>query len=239
MRRRSKAYLAGAAVAALVAAAVLWRAASSPAFQFFGEIVPRVETSRRVVALTFDDGPTPEGTREVLKVLRERNVRATFFVVGRELEQHLAEGREIVAAGHELGNHSYTHARMLLVSPSFVRREVERTDELIREAGHAGEIFFRPPYGKKLLLLPLYLARHGRKTVTWDLAPDSEAGVTRDAAQITEYVRARARPGSIIVLHVMYPSRAESLKAVAFVVETLERDGYRFVTVSELLASAD
>ncbi len=235
-----KAYIALAVAAAACAAAfAAWRVADSRTFQLFGEIVPRVNTSRKLLALTFDDGPTPGGTAAVLKVLREKNVRATFFVTGRELEEHPEAGREIVAAGHELGNHSYSHARMVFVTPSFVRREVERTDELIRAAGYAGEIHFRPPYGKKLLALPLYLSGHGRKTVTWDVAPDSEAGAAQDSESLTRYARERARPGSIILLHVMYPARAESLKAVAGIVESLERDGYRFVTVSELLAAAD
>jgi peptidoglycan/xylan/chitin deacetylase (PgdA/CDA1 family) len=235
-----KAYMAGAVVVFMLAGAVaVWRAADSRTFQFCGVIVPRVNTSRRVVALTFDDGPTREGAAAVLEVLREKNVRATFFVTGRELEQNMAAGREIVAAGHELGNHSYSHTRMVFVSPSFVRREVERTDELIREAGYAGEIYFRPPYGKKLLMLPLYLSRHGRKTITWDVGPDSETEVAQDSAKITEYVRERARPGSIILLHVMYRGRAESLKAVGGIIDGMEREGYRFVTVSELLAAAD
>jgi chitin deacetylase len=238
MKRRTL-YLAGAAVVTLVAAGVLWRASGSTDFQALGEIVPRVETSRRVVALTFDDGPTPEGTREVLNILREKNVRATFFVTGRELEGHMAEGRDIVAAGHELGNHSYSHARMVFVSPSFVRREVERTDELIREAGHTGEVYFRPPYGKKLLVLPLYLSRHGRKTVTWDVAPDSDPAAAQDSESLKRYVSERARPGSIILLHVMYPGRAESMKALAGIIDNLQRDGYHLVTVSELLNSAD
>lgn len=86
-------------------AAALWQLSKSLTFQFFGRIVPRVETSEKVVALTFDDGPTREGTAEVLRILRERHVRATFFVTGGELEQSMDAGREIVANGHELGNH--------------------------------------------------------------------------------------------------------------------------------------
>lgn len=233
-----RAYLAAVVVLVLLGgAAALWQLSKSRTFQFFGRIVPRVETSQRLVALTFDDGPTRDGTAEVLRILRERNVRATFFVTGGELEQNMDAGREIVAAGHELGNHSYSHERMVFVTPSYVRREVERTDELIRAAGHAGEIYFRPPYCKKLLALPLYLSRHNRKTITWDVEPDSELPADADAAAITRHVLERTRPGSIILLHVMYPSRAETMKAVPLIIEGLERDGYRLATVSELLAA--
>ena len=235
-----KAYLGAAVVLVLLGgAAALWQLSRSRTFQFFGRIVPRVETAQRVVALTFDDGPTRDKTAEVLRLLREREARATFFVTGGELEQNADAGREVVAAGHELGNHSYSHERMVFVTPSFVRREVERTDELIRAAGHAGEIHFRPPYGKKLLALPLYLSRHDRKTITWDVEPESELAADADASAITRHVIGRTRPGSIILLHVMYPSRAESMRAVPLVIEGLNLDGYRFVTVSELLAAAD
>jgi chitin deacetylase len=236
-----KRYFLLLAAAALVVAAfvVMWGVSRSTTFQFFGEIVPRVETTRKAVALTFDDGPTPGATAQILAVLEEQHVRATFFVTGAELEKNMAEGRRLVDAGHELGNHSYSHVRMILVSPSFVRREVERTDELIREAGQRGEILFRPPYGKKLFALPYFLSRTGRKTVTWDVEPDSYPEVAADSDKIVAHVLERARPGSIILLHVMYPSRAESLKAVPKVVEALRAQGYSFETVSELLSAAE
>jgi len=236
--RRS--YIAAAFVLAILGgAAALWQLSKSRTFQFFGRIVPRVETSQRLVALTFDDGPTRDGTAEVLRLLRAHGVRATFFVTGGELERNPDAGRDIVAAGHELGNHSYSHERMVFVTASYVRREVERTDGLISAAGHAGPILFRPPYGKKLLALPFYLSRHDRKTITWDVAPDSELAADADAGAITRHVLNRARPGSIVLLHVMYPSRAETMKAVPFIIEGLKRDGYRLVTVSELLAAAE
>src|SRR5262245_14551677 len=103
----------------LAVAVALWQIGKSRTFQFFGVIVPRVNTAEKIVALTFDDGPTAFGTSEILKALDETQVKATFFLIGGELEQNQAEGRKIVAAGHEVGNHSYSHTRMLLVSPSF------------------------------------------------------------------------------------------------------------------------
>ena len=213
----------------------LWQVSKSRTFQFFGVLVPRISTTEKVVALTFDDGPTLSGTNEILGVLDEMKVKATFFVIGAELEQNMAEGRKIVAAGHELGNHSYSHVRMLLVTPSFVQQEIEKTDRLIREAGFSREINFRPPYGKKLLALPYYLARTERKTIMWDVEPDSNPEIASDSRRIIDEARSRVRPGSIILLHAMYQSRQQSLKAVRGIIETLEREGYRFVTVSELL----
>ena len=240
MRRKTRTMLLIAVpVILIVGTAALWQVCISPTFQFFGRIVPRVNTSEKIVSLTFDDGPTPNGTNDILKVLDEKNVKATFFVIGAELEQNMSEGRKIVAAGHELGNHSYSHTRMILVTPGFVQQEVEKTDQLIREAGYSGEITFRPPYGKKLLALPYYLSKTGRKTITWDVEPDSNPETARDANKIIENTRSRVRPGSIILLHVMYPSRQESMKAVGGIIDNLRREEYRFVNISELLKAAD
>lgn len=222
----------------LIGAIALWQVGKSRTFQFFGVIVPRIHTTEKVVALTFDDGPTVSGTSEILRVLDEMQVKATFFLIGGELEQNMAEGRKIVMAGHEVGNHSYSHVRMLLVSPAFVREEIEKTDRLIREAGYDREITFRPPYGKKLFALPWYLSQTGRKTITWDVEPDSNPKIAADARRIIEETRASVRPGSIILLHAMYPNRKPSLQAIRGIIETLKQAGYRFATISELLALA-
>jgi peptidoglycan/xylan/chitin deacetylase (PgdA/CDA1 family) len=216
-------------------AMVCWRISRSTTFQFFGEIVPRVDTTQRVVALTFDDGPAVGATDQILATLHEEQVPATFFLIGGELEQNLAEGRKIAAAGHEIGNHSYSHERMLLVTPSFVKQEIESTDKLIRAAGYQGEILFRPPYGKKLFALPYYLSKTGRKTIMWDVDPDANPDNATTSEKIAEYVVSKTRPGSIIILHVMYSSRVETMKAVKKIIEDLKQQGYSFKTVSELL----
>ena len=116
----------------------LWRVSRSTTFQFFGEVVPRVNTNQKVVALTFDDGPAVGATDQILATLNEEQVHATFFLIGGELEQNPAVGKKLVAAGHEIGNHSFSHVRMLLVRPSFVKQEIESTDKLIRDAGYQG-----------------------------------------------------------------------------------------------------
>ena len=151
----------------------------------------------------------------------------------------MAEAKKIVSAGHELGNHTYSHERMLLVSPSFVKQEIESTDKLIRDAGYQGEILFRPPYGKKLFSLPYYLSKTGRKSITWDIEPDSFPEIANDSDKIVKYVLAKTQPGSIIILHVMYPSRKTSMQAVSKIVDGLKAQGYSFKTVSELLTMAD
>ena len=239
-RRRFSAALRLAVLTLLLTPLVLytaWQVSNARTFQLFGEMVSRVDTAEPLVALTFDDGPTPQFTEEILAILSEKGVRATFFVTGAELERNMAGGERLARAGHELGNHSYSHVRMLGCSYAFVRDEIERTDELIRRAGYSGPIQFRSPYGKRFLTLPLYLSRTGRRNIFWDVEPESYPYVAADADRITEHVLARARPGSIILLHVMYGNRAPSMRAVPRIIDGLRERGYRFVTVSELLAA--
>lgn len=208
--------------------------AGARSFQLLGRTVARVETTERVVALTFDDGPAPGATDEILQMLRDQNVVATFFLNGSSIMEHPREAEKLARAGHELGNHSYSHARLIGKPLSFVRDEIERTDELIRGAGFTGSIRFRPPYGKKFLVLPYYLWRSGRESVMWDVEPDSYEDVAESPDRIVAHVMERTRPGSIILLHVMFPSRRTSLEAVPGIISGLHAAGFRFVTVSEL-----
>ncbi|MET9634798.1 polysaccharide deacetylase family protein, partial [Lentzea sp. NPDC006480] len=202
LRRKPTIITAVSLVVVLAAAATLWNVSSSRTFQFFGELVNRVETNEKVVALTFDDGPDPAGAQQVLDTLREEQAKATFFLMGRDLASHPELGRKIAEAGHEIGNHTYNHERMVGVTPSTVTKEIEDTDRQIRQTGYQGEIHFRPPNGKKLFALPHYLSEHHRKTIMWDVEPDSEG--TPSAPQIETDVLNQTKPGSIILLHPMY-----------------------------------
>ncbi|MEU3624969.1 polysaccharide deacetylase [Amycolatopsis coloradensis] len=230
-------------VTALIAAVVLAASAygldllvNARTFQFYGGLTHRVDVPDKVVALTFDDGPDPAGTAELLDGLATAGVPATFYLTGRELERHPDLGTRIAAAGHALGNHSYSHERMVFVSAETVATEIERTDALIRRAGYRGEITFRPPNGKKLLALPRYLADHHRQTIMWDVEPDSYPEVAASVSGIVEHTIEHVRPGSIVLLHGMYQSRTTTRQAVVPLVERLRGLGYRFVTVSELLS---
>ncbi|MEZ4456689.1 MAG: polysaccharide deacetylase family protein [Gemmatimonadales bacterium] len=209
--------------------------ATSRTHQLFGRLVAHGPRTDHVVALTFDDGPATGPLDTLLADLAARQVHATFFVTGRELAAEPEAARRLVQAGHELGNHSYTHRHMVLLGPAAVRHEVGATDSLIRLAGHTGPIYFRPPYGAKLVMLPWQLARAERTSVTWDVEPDSYADVAASADGIVRHVLARVQPGSIILLHPWYRSRTTSLRAVGPLLDSLQRRGYRVVPLRELL----
>lgn len=207
-------------------------------FQLFGGLTYRVDTEQKVVALTFDDGPSDKAP-SIEQVLAGRHVPATFFLIGSEIEKHPGVAEQLVAQGDQLANHSYTHQRMVFVGAGFVASEIERTDVLIRKAGYTGDIVFRPPYSKKLYQLPRYLADHDRKTITWDVEPDSDSSdpASDNPDAIVRTTLDQVRPGSIILLHPWNGDHDADLAALPRIVDGLRAKGYRFVTVNELLAT--
>ena len=199
---------------------------NSRTFQLFGGLTNSVETNQKVVALTFDDGPT-KNVDSVLAVLNHYNIKATFFLIGNEIETNQKEAEEIVKAGHQVGNHTYSHNRMIFKSTSFIKEEIEKTDNLIRRIGYEDEIDFRPPNGKKLLALSYYLNKHKKDTITWNIEPDS-------AVDKIDYVKQNIKNGSIILLHPMYDETGEQLKLIEDIIKLLLDEDYEFVTVNEL-----
>lgn len=223
------------ALAIILAMIGLWQLSKAREFQMFGHSIARVETAQMRVALTLDDGPTQRFTQEILAVLDDHNIRATFFVTGREASAAPDLVQMIAQAGHEIGNHSYSHSRMVLRSPGFMRDEIARTDDAIRAGGYLGPIHFRPPFGKRLFVLPWVLAEQERLTVMWSLDADSDPNL--DAETLANRVIETAQPGDIILMHVMYASRDASRAALPGIIEGLHDRGFEFVTVSELIAT--
>jgi len=217
-------------------AAGAWRLHKSRTHQLFTELVTRVETSDSLVALTFDDGPSSH-TDSVLAILASRDARATFFVVGAAIESNPNDARRIVDQGHELGNHSYSHQRLVLRGPSFVRGEISSTDSLIHSVGQVEQPFFRPPYGKRLVVLPWILSRQGRPVVLWDLEPDSYPEIAASPDRIIEQVMDGVRPGSVILLHTETAARVAQRAALGQLIDRLRSEGYRLTTLRQLLSS--
>lgn len=234
-RRRAVA-VAFAIVAALALVLVYgtYRFIPSRSTQVAGDLVQRVNTDERVVALTFDDGPTNADADAVLKVLADRGVPATFYIEGQAVEDNETTVRRIIEEGHEVGNHTWSHRRMVFVSPGTVADEIESTDSVIRNAGYDGPLTFRPPYGNKLLTLPLYLAEHDRLTVTWDVSAEDFSGTPQTSSDIIEGTVTTTRPGSIILLHPWF-GRTTTQQSIGPVIDQLQAQGYRFVTITELV----
>ncbi|PTL80782.1 polysaccharide deacetylase family protein [Vitiosangium sp. GDMCC 1.1324] len=232
-RKRWIRWAVGTPLVALGLLVGLWQLSRSWSFQLLGELYDRVETTEKVVALTFDDGPRPGQTEAVLGILKRHGVKASFFMVGENIERNRELAARVLAEGHQLGNHSYSHHRLIFKSPSFIREEIDKTDALLREVGVEGESLFRAPYGKKLVVLPWLLKQGGRKHITFDaVSRDDE---TQDVDLLTSRVMESVRPGSIILFHDGGRNKPGTLQAVDIVIGRLRAQEYRFVTVSELL----
>lgn len=207
----------------------------SKTFQLIGEMVTHGPTDRPMVALTFDDGPTDTFTPQILKTLADKNVHATFFLIGDQIQKNPAALHQIIAAGHEVGNHSFSHQRMAYVTPAFVRRELDQTDALLRTAGVTKAIPFRPPFGRKFLALPYVLRERGQKTMMWSLAPESDLGTDATAQDIAAYTIHKASAGDIILLHPMYSHRDQVRLALPAIIDGLRTKGLEPVTLAQLL----
>lgn len=232
---RAARVLVAVLIALVAVGAATYQLMNSRTVQLLGDHVARVETSRKVVALTFDDGPNDLYVTELIADLKRFRARGTFYVIGAEAAEHPYALSGLVASGQEIGNHSFTHRRLVFVRTVAAREEVESTDAVIRGAGFAGPITVRPPYAKKLLSLPWVLWRDDRTTVMWDLEPDS-LPIAGDPAAMTQYVLDNVRPGSIVLLHPWSAGNEATREALPTILAGLSERGYRFVTVSELLA---
>ncbi len=211
-----------------------WKIMNSRTFQFFGGIVNRIDTKEKVVALTFDDGPTKE-VDNILAILNSEKVKATFFLIGSEIKANQEETKKLISAGEEIGNHTYSHNRMVFKSYAFVKREIEETDKLIEEMGYQEPIQFRSPYCKKLIILPYYLKQHQRKNIIWDLEPNSYPEINASSKNIIKYVVDYTKPGSIILLHPWYDKTGNSIRTIKGIIQGLKAKGYSFKTINELL----
>jgi len=184
---------------------------------------------RRCVALTFDDGPSAEYTPQVLDILREKGVKATFFLIGRRAEAEAALSRRICAEGHGVGNHSYSHPWMFcFLSPRRLREEIEKGQQAIQRVCGCSTRLFRSPVGLRHPLLDYYLKRAGLEYVSWRLrAFDTRI---QKPESISRRILGRAAPGDIILLHDGSSDGARvMLDVLPAIIDSLKAQGFDFV----------
>ncbi len=203
----------------------------------FGKNIVRLNTAGRVVALTFDDGPNPPYTERLLDILAKHHVKATFFMIGNRIEKHPETVQRVIAEGHHIGNHSYSHPVLGFCLPSDIQWEIERTDDLLRQAGVTGEIVFRAPMLTRFLPVAWVLAKGDRTHISCDVW--SWDWTTQKPDKIAETVVWKVKPGSIIVLHDgkaenKKENRSGTVEATDRIITKLKQDGYRFVRLSNV-----
>ncbi len=188
---------------------------------------------RKVVALTFDDGPWPGQTAKVLDILKAEKVPATFFTVGLRVKREPGLAKRIVAEGHAIGNHTYHHMDVSGLEPDVLRREIKGESDMVRWTTGVTPTWFRPPMGK--IDGPAYAAikAAGLKPVLWTVDPqDWRKGA--EAGRIAKSVIAAAKPGSVILLHDGGGDRAQTIKALPWIIHELKKKGYEFVLLDDL-----
>ncbi len=193
----------------------------------------RAETDRKVMALTFDDGPGDNLTAGLLDVLRDKDVRVSFCVVGRNVQQHRDLIAREVAGRHELLNHSWDHADLSRLDYAGVAAQLERTDTLLAELTGAPPALIRPPFGRISGQVLQHAAESRRSVLMWSIRFHE---ADRDSAANVSDVMAALRPGLIVLGHDVGPAnRAVGIAAVPGIIDAARAKGYEFVTASEML----
>ncbi|MGC7928370.1 polysaccharide deacetylase family protein [Lysinibacillus sp. VIII_CA] len=189
--------------------------------------VPAPKGSKKRVALTFDDGPDAKVTPQILATLQKYDAKATFFMVGRNVPKNATIVKQIYDAGHEIGNHTSNHKKLTALSISGVRQEVNGTSNAIYAAIGQYPTVFRPPYGatneqvRSVMTIP---------SILWSI--DTLDWKHHNPDEILAYVKASVKDGSIILMHDIHQTTANGLDNVLLY---LQKQGYEFVTVSEIL----
>jgi len=184
------------------------------------------------IALTFDDGPRVGQTDRLLDMLKARGVKATFFVTGQNAEAHPALIQRTVAEGHEVGNHSWNHPALSKLSAAAVTAQMRPTDAAIVKAGAPQPTIMRPPYGATTSALNRRLnSEFGQKVIMWSVDPLDWK--VRNSAHVTREILTNTRPGSIILAHDIHATTVDAMPAT---LDALIAKGFKFVTVSELIA---
>ncbi len=186
-----------------------------------------VEPEEKKIAITFDDGPNAACTPTLLQGLKDRNVKATFFVTGKNVEKNPQIVQQMYGEGHLIGNHTYSHIQLNEDNRETFKEEIEKTSMAVQEITGEGTLYVRPPYGswdkefeKELNMFP----------VLWDIDPKDWC--SKDVGKIVETVCEGAEENAIILLHDQYET---SVEAAFEIIDRLTKEGYEFVTVDKIL----
>lgn len=220
---------------AVLVVAVLAYGLGAEGSTLLGPAVVRMERDGDV-SLTFDDGPSPD-TARILDVLREKEVRATFFLCGANVERYPELARRIVAEGHALGNHTWSHRYLHLRTRADIAGEIDRTQDAIERVTGVRPVWFRPPHGVRWFPLWDVLEERGMTLVLWNSFPQEGASPARD---IVARARKRLKPGAIILLHDAKETlpagrngRATTVEALPEIIDAARGAGYRFAPLRE------
>ena len=229
-------YFAGALI--ILAVLICLYGSFSIRSSLFGKIYWRGRTDRKQVALTFDDGPHPRFTREILKILRDEHVPATFFFVGKKLDAFPDVARETLDSGHELGFHGYSHRPLWLKPRRSLLDEIERSQAAFQKALSVEPHLFRPPYGIRGRRILRYAEERGWKTIFWTRAGWDWTDIPGE--EVARRALKKTKPGNILLLHdsdgpALEADRRRTVEALRIIIRELKDRGFSFAKVTEIL----
>lgn len=201
-------------------------------------LVNTLPVKEKAVAFTFDDGPNPVYTKEVLDIFRKVDGKVTFFMIGEQMDKHEEVTAEVHSLGHEIANHTFTHPDLTKLSQEEARSELQRMEERITRLTGSRPTSFRPPFfgvNDMVLSLADEFGYHPIGAANADSRDWEMPGVD----YILDKTRPVAQQGSIFLFHDGFGDRSQSMEAVRILVEELASEGFRFVTLSELFRLAE
>ena len=232
-----KRHAASAALASIVLTGTLLVLAVLPGNSFYGPVLTHGSTSKKQIALTFDDGPYPPYTEQLLKVLADKQVHATFFMVGENAAKHPEIVKAVQAGGHEIALHAGKHQDLLKLNGSELAANIASGKSTLESLTGQRVHYMRPPHGFKDWQVMGAIEAAGLKAVNWSVIPRdwTNPGVQR----IVDRVCFAAEPGAIVLLHdgdspKNAAPREQTVAAVGLIIDQLREDKYQFVTISEL-----
>jgi peptidoglycan/xylan/chitin deacetylase (PgdA/CDA1 family) len=192
----------------------------------------QVRVDQPYIAMTFDDGPSSANTPRLLEILKQRNIKATFFLIGQNVASNPDIVRRILADGHEIGNHSWTHPQLSKLSDDRVTAEINKTQDAIKEASGFTPTLLRPPYGAITARQREWIeSQFGLSIILWSVDPFDWK--RPGASVITQRILSQVRPGAIILSHDIHK---QTVDAMPTTLDSLIAKGYKFVTVTQLIA---
>lgn len=211
-------------------------AGGASAFGPDSEVVWNVKTDQKLVALTFDDGPNPKFTPQILDVLKQFDAKATFFVLGKRVQLYPQIAIREVNEGHEIANHTFDHHFLRNVDPDKLKQEIEQTQEIIFDVTEQIPRVFRPPGGIYNQTL-IDLAKQDKFTVVmWSWYQDTKDWKRPGVDKIVQTVLNNVHNGDIILFHDLEGDCSQTVEALKIVLPELKKQGYQFLTVSDLIA---
>ena len=216
---------------------VLLYALSCPTSEIFGKVIHHMKGTQKVLALTFDDGPNGNSTLRVLDTLEQEHVKATFFLIGKNVEKYPDIAREIVRRGHRVGNHSYTHPwKLPFEKQNAIVNELDMTQTAIFVSTGVRTTLFRPPHGLRTPWMLGAIKKRGYQVITWDDMTTDYIKSSRPDS-ICRKIVSKARPGSIVVLHDGLDlnhgiERDNTDDALISIIRALKSKGYQFTTLN-------